>query len=121
MSTLERYILIGVATVFVVVFLRWLKRFLRRNEIQESFPYVFPFGKSTLSGRESITIELPYGDHVRGELLSQNGAVVRQLFGESLKKGTHTLGMDLHGLPPGEYTLRLHFSAQVTTRQVRVR
>jgi hypothetical protein len=120
MSQIERYILIGLATIFVVVFLRWLKRFLRRNEIQESFPYVHPFGKGSLSGKEVLGIELPVGDKVRVEVYSDNGKMVLFLFEEVLKQGSHQKGIDLSELPKGSYTLKITFSNQVTSRQIKI-
>ncbi len=120
MREIERYILIGLVTIFVVVFLRWLKRFLRRNEIQESFPYVHPFGKGTLTGIEVLAFELPARDNVKTEIFSDNGLMVLFLFEESLKEGSYQKGIDLSELPKGSYTLKITFSNQITSRQINV-
>ncbi len=116
MSQLERYILIGLATIFVVVFLRWLKRFLRRNEIHESFPYLHPFANSVLTETELLTFDLPSTNNVKAEVFSESGVMVLLLFEESLKAGNHQKAIGLGALQKGDYTLKITFSNQITSR-----
>ena len=120
MSQAERYILIGLVAIFIVVFLRWLKHYLRRNEILESFPYVYPFGKSTLNGKEILIFELPSSDTVKAEVLSSDGGVVLFLFESKLRPGKHEQVIDLSSLPYGNYQVKITFSNQVTTRSIRI-
>lgn len=116
MSTLENYLLISLFFVFLLVFYRWLKRYLRRNDITESFPYVYPFEKKELYGRETVQIELPKGSAVRIEILTDDGDVVDTAFDGNSEKGTHIYGFDCTVLNPGAYDLRITFSNQITTR-----
>lgn len=120
MSTIENYLLISLFFVFLLVFYRWLKRYLQRNDITESFPYVYPFDKTELSGRETVQIELPRSSAVRIEILSDGGDVVDMAFEGDLQKGTHIQGFDCSVLEQGSYELRITFSNQVTTRTFRV-
>lgn len=102
--------------VFLLVFYRWLKRYLQRNDITEPFPYVYPFEKKALNGREIVQIELPRSSAVRIEILSDGGEVVDLTFEGELQKGTHVQGFDCSILEPGSYELKITFSNQVTTR-----
>jgi len=121
MSTIEKYILTTLVVIFVVVFVRWLKRYLRRNEIHESFPYLFPFEKNPVDAHQIIRIDLPHNARVKGEILLPNGDVKLVVFEEVLEKGIQTKGMHTDSLSDGMYELRLTFPNQVTTRGFEVR
>lgn len=121
MSQLEKYILVTLFVVFAVVFARWLKRFLRRNEIQEKFPYVFPFDSVVVEDNQLIRIELPQAQRVKGELVLPNGDVVDILFDEPLQAGIQTKNMRTAHLESGMYELRITFTNQVTNRKIEVR
>jgi len=121
MSTIEKYILTTLVVIFVVVFVRWLKRYLRRNEIHESFPYLFPFEKNPVDAHQIIRIDLPNKARVKGEILLPNGDVKLVVFEEVLEKGIQTKGMHTDSLSDGMYELRLTFPNQVTTRGFEVR
>ena len=123
MSTLETYLLLSLFFVFLLVFFRWLKRYLRRNEIQEAFPYVQPFeyedslsGKKVLRKQDFVRMELPYKSHVRVEVLMDSKTVVLEVFAEDLKEGEHEILLDCSSLDSGSYILRITFDNQVTTR-----
>ncbi len=116
MTGLEKYLLVSLSLVFVFVFLRWLKRYLRRNEIQESFPYVYPFGKNALSGVEALRVELPQKTQVHVQVLSASGQLVRELPSAEFAQGEHSLPLDCRGLEPGAYELCIRFNNQMTTR-----
>lgn len=118
MSKLEQYLLLSLFLVFLLVFYRWLKRYLQRNEIQEAFPYVFPFEGDDTDIKRVIRIELPQKSPVRIELRSLVGHVVLHIFDGELSQGTHRHGMDLSSVEPGQYELRITFSNQVTTRSL---
>lgn len=120
MNSLENYLLFSLIAVFLLVFYRWLRRYLHRNEIQESFPYVFPFDKELLHGMEVVKVELPQKGTVQMDILSNAGEVLRTVPEVVLAAGTHTLSLDCSGLTPGIYSLKLVFSNQVTTRSFRV-
>ncbi len=121
MSTIEKYILTTLVVIFVVVFARWLKRYLRRNEIQESFPYLFPFEKNPVDMHQIIRIDLPNKARVKGEILLSNGDVTQVVFEEVLEKGIQVKGMHTDALSDGMYELRITFPNQVTTRSFEVR
>lgn len=121
MSQLEKYILVTLFVVFAVVFARWLKRFLRRNEIQETFPYVFPFDSTVVEDNQLIKMELPFPQKVKGELILPNGDLVELLFDETLQAGIQTKNMRTVQLANGPYELRITFSNQVTNRKLEVK
>jgi hypothetical protein len=121
MSQLEKYILVTLFVVFAVVFARWLKRFLRRNEIQETFPYVFPFDSTVVEDNQLIKMELPFPQKVKGELILPNGDLVELLFDETLQAGIQTKNMRTAQLANGPYELRITFSNQVTNRKLEVK
>lgn len=121
MSTIEKYILTTLVVIFVVVFARWLKRYLRRHEIQESFPYLYPFEKNPVDMHQEIRIDLPNRARVKGEILLPNGDVKQVVFEEVLEKGIQTKGIHTDSLSDGMYELRLTFPNQVTTRSFEVK
>jgi hypothetical protein len=118
MSLLEKYLLLSLFLVFLLVFFRWLKRYLRRNEIQERFPYVYPFGKEMLGGQEVLKLELPQKAQVRIEVIERSGHFHSLAFEGELPAGLHQLNFDCSGIRPGSYDLRLVFPNQVTTRPI---
>lgn len=117
MSSLENYLLLSLFVVFLFVFYRWLKRYLQRNEIQELFPYVAPFEKRPLRGKEMVHFELPYKALVRIDILNDADLCVLPVSEQELPKGNHMQMFDCTDLPKGRYQLRLTFPNQVTTRQ----
>lgn len=116
MSLLEKYLLVSLFFVLLFVFYRWLKRYLHRNEIQESFPYVFPFDGNVFNGKEVVRFELPQKSNVRIDILSESDALITEVHAGDLDRGTHIIGFDCSQLESGKYQLRITFSNQVTTR-----
>lgn len=121
MSQLEKYLLLSLFVVFLLVFYRWLKRYLQRNEIQEQFPYVFPFEGEDTDVKRVVRIEMPQKSMVRIEVRSAGGAVVVHVFDGELARGVHQKGIDMDTLQPGTYELHITFSNQVTTRTIVLR
>lgn len=116
MSPLEKYLLVSLFFVFLFVFYRWLKKYLQRNEIQEAFPFVFPFEGKVFNGRETLRFELPQQSEVRIEILDESDALISEEYSGELERGTHIHGFDCTVLDPGNYQLRITFSNQVITR-----
>jgi hypothetical protein len=120
METLERFLLVSAIVLFVVVFYRWLLRFLRRKEINDPYPYLFPFEKPALNGREVIKLDMPYPAEVRAEVFNLQGEFLFKPFEETIQKGVHQMAFDVSKLPTGNYELKLTFPNQVIRRPFRV-
>ena len=121
METLERYLLVSAIVLFVFVFYRWLLKYLRRNELQGSFSYVYPFEINAEEAPRDIKFEIPASSEVRGALFRTDGEEVRELFNGVFEKGTHSRDIDYRSLDPGEYHLKLFFPNQVVERTINLK
>ena len=114
METLERFLLVSAIVIFIYVFYRWLLRYLRRKEIQGSFPYVYPFDDDY----SKLKFELKAKGLVTVELYSEDGkSLIKSLYSEELPIATHEIPLDLN-TQSGKYELRITFPNQVTKRVV---
>ena len=120
MTNIERTLLITAIILFIIVFYKWLMRFLHRKEIQGTFPYVFPFESKTLSGVEVLKIDLPAHSVVAPEISNQDGEVVLKLNERELSAGIHSIDMDLSNLQKGIYELKIRFSNQTSRIKIEI-
>lgn len=119
MSTLERFLLVSAVVLFVIIFYRWLLRFLRRKDIEGSFPYVFPF-ESKLSGKADLKVDLPNKTIVSPEILTNDEIIVRKVSEKEYPPGVHAIELDLKGIETGEYELRVRFSNQTSRIKIEI-
>ncbi len=120
MESLERYLLVSAIVLFIFVFYRWLLKFLRRKDLTGNYPYLHPFAKSILSGREVLVFELPNSTRVSAQIRALNGDVVVACFDEEFKSGKHQKQIDTSKAKSGTYELKITFSNQVTTRRIEI-
>jgi hypothetical protein len=120
METLERYLLVSAIVLFLFVFYRWLLKYLRRNDVQGNFSYVYPFAALEGQTPRQVKFEIPQNCEVRGVLWSIEGKEIRQIFSDTFQKGTHTREIDIRGLEAGVYLLKLYFPNQVVERSIRI-
>lgn len=120
METLERFLLVSAIVLFVFIFYRWLLRFLRRKELSDPFPYLFPFDKNALSGKEVLKFDMPYKAEVKAEVFSDEGELLFVAFDQEIAKGIHQMGFDVSSLPKGSYELKVTFPNQVIRRAIKV-
>jgi hypothetical protein len=116
METLERFLLVSAIVLFAIVFYRWLLRYLRRNEINDPYPYLFPFEKQPLSGKEVLKFDMPYAARVKAEVFSDQGRMLFISFDQEISKGIHLMAFDVSSLPQGAYELKITFPNQVIRR-----
>ncbi len=119
MSTLERFLLVSAIVLFAIIFYRWLLRFLRRKDIQGSFPYVFPFN-GKLAEKAHLKVDLPRRTMVSPEILNTEGSLVRKVSEKEYPAGIHAIELDLTGIETGEYELRIRFSNQTSRIKIEV-
>jgi len=119
MSTIERFLLVSAIVLFVIVGYRWLMRFLRRRDIQGSFPYVFPF-EEKLSGVSVLKVDLPKRTLVAPELLSAKGDLILDFNEKEYPMGIHHIDLDVSSLENGEYELKIRFSNQTSRIKVEI-
>ena len=116
METLERFLLVSAIVLFVFVFYRWLLKFLRRKEISDPYPYLFPFSGQPLSGKETLKFDMPYKALVKAEVFSEEGSFLFKSFDQEIEKGIHQMAFDVSSLPSGAYELKVTFPNQVIRR-----
>ena len=119
MSTIERFLLVSSIILFLVVFYRWLTRFLRRKEIQGSFPYVFPF-EEPLSRNAIIKVDLPKRSIVAPEILDHNGVLVLKVPEKEYPQGVHSIDVDCSPVENGKYELKIRFSNQTSRIRIEI-
>ena len=95
MVNIKYFLLISSIILFVFVFHRWLKRYLRRNDINIPFTYLFPFENKQLNGTELIKFDLPYDASIRAEVVTETGELVTVIFDEKFKQGIHSKALCL--------------------------
>jgi len=116
MENFKSFLLISSIILFVFVFYKWLKRYLRRNDINIPFTYLFPFENEYFKGESSIKFDLPMEAMVRAEIVRESGEVVSVIFDERFKIGIHRKEMNLSDVANGTYNLRLSLPDQTITR-----
>jgi hypothetical protein len=119
-ETLQRFLLISAIVLFLFVFWKWLKKFLRRKDIVEPFPYLFPFKGESLSGNEILKFDMPYGAEVKAEVFDLKGVRLFTAFDQRIERGVHQMAFDLSSLPTGQYELKVTFPNQKVTRLFKV-
>jgi len=119
MSTLERFLLVSAIILFLVVFYRWLTRFLRRKDIQGSFPYVFTF-EGNLDGDVLLKVDLPNRSIIAPEIINQEGVVAMKFPEKEYAPGIHSIDLDCSSIENGEYELKIRFSNQTSRIKVKI-
>lgn len=120
METLQRFLLVSAIVLFVIVFYKWLMKYLRRKDYNDPFPYLFPFESEVLSGVETLKFDMPYASQVRAEVYSENGERLFIAFDQEIAKGIHQLVCDVSSLPSGNYELKISFPNQTVRRPIKV-
>ena len=120
MINIKYFLLISAIVLFIYVFYKWLMRYLRKDDINIPFTYLFPFEKDFFSGMDLIKLDLPVDAHVRAEILSQTGDLVLLAFEDDLKKGIVEKQIDFSKVESGKYNLRIVFPDQTITRFIEV-
>jgi hypothetical protein len=120
METLQRFLLVSAIVLFVVVFYKWLTKYLRRKDINDPFPYLFHFDKEFLSGKEALKFDMPYASAVRAEVYSESGDRLFTAFDQKIEKGVHSMALDVSSLPTGSYELKVSFPNQTVRRPIKV-
>ncbi len=116
MESLTRYLLVSAIVLFVIVFYRWLIRYLRRNDIQQVFPYIYPFQSRDFNGSEQLKIELPAHANVLAEIYHHEHGMIREVLRRDLPAGTHEFAIDTSGLAPSAYELKITLPNQTIKR-----
>lgn len=119
MSTIERFLLVSAIILFVIVFYRWLMRFLRRKDIQGSFPYVFPF-EGKLTGKSVLKVDLPNRTNVAPEILSDDGVLIEKFPENEYPMGIHSIELDVSAIETGVYELKIRFSNQTSRIKIEI-
>lgn len=121
MDELRIILLISSIVLFIIVFYRWLLRYLHKNEINVKFSYLFPFEKDVFIGKEKLKIDLPEANQVRAEIIeTANGELILLAFEGRLKKGICEMDIDFEKVQNGEYNLKIILPDQIITRYIRV-
>lgn len=118
MVNIKYFLLISAIVLFVFAFYRWLTRYLRRNDINIPFAYLFPFEQQKLTGTKKIKFDLPTESLVRAELVRENGELVTVIFEEKFKIGIHDREFNVSKVANGSYNLRLCLPDQIITQFV---
>lgn len=116
MENLKHFLLISSIVLFVFAFYKWLKRYLRKNDITIPFTYLYPFESERFDGSGSIKFDLPIDAMVRAEIIKENGDLVTVVFEERFKTGIHSKEINLSMVASGNYNLRLCLPDQTITR-----
>ncbi len=120
METLQRFLLVSAIVLFVIVFYKWLMKYLRRKDINDPFPYVFPFEREVLSGEELLKFDMPYASQVKAEVYSESEERLLTAFDQEIKQGIHIMAFDVSSLPSGNYELKVSFPNQTVRRPIKV-
>jgi hypothetical protein len=94
-------------------------RFLRRKDIQGSFPYVFPF-EGKISGKAILKVDLPNKTMVSPEIFSDEGNLIERFPQKELPAGLHSIELDLTRIKSGVYELKIRFSNQTSRIKIEV-
>jgi hypothetical protein len=120
METFQRFLLVSAIVLFIIVFYQWLMKYLRRKDINDPFPYVYPFDKETLSGQETLKFDMPYAANVKAEIYSEQNERLLLAFDQEIDQGIHVMALDLSSLPSGKYELKITFPNQTIRRSIGV-
>jgi hypothetical protein len=120
METLQRFLLVSAIVLFIIVFYKWLTKYLRRKDIVGPFPYIFPFEREVLSNEEIIKLDMPYSAVVKAEVYSKEDVKLFTAFDQKIEKGIHQMRFDTSSLPSGEYELRVEFPNQTIRRYITI-
>lgn len=121
MVNVKYFLFFSAIILFVLVFYRWLMRYLRRNDINIKFAFLFPFDKPYFSHRDNIKIDVAITGMVRAEIIStSSGEVVSVLFEELLDPGIQTKEIDFSPVADGDYIFKIIFPDQTITRFIRI-
>ena len=120
METFQRFLLVSAIVLFIIVFYQWLKKYLRRKDINDPFPYVFPFENDHVSGKETMKFDMPYSAQVRAEVYSEDGERLYTAFDQKIAKGIHLMEFNVSSLPSGKYELKVTFPNQTIRRPINV-
>jgi len=120
METFQRFLLVSAIVLFIIVFYKWLMKYLRRKDISDPFPYLFPFEKQVLSGQEILKFDMPYDAQVKAEVLDNNEKRLFMAFDQEIKKGVHQMAFDVSSLPSGTYELKVSFPNQTVRRPIKI-
>lgn len=120
MVNLKYFLLISAVILFVYVFYKWLTRYLRRNDINIKFTYLFPFEGSYICRKGNVKIDIAVDGFVRAEVVRENGELVMIAFEEQLKSGICNKEIDFTPVASGSYIFRIVLADQTITRYIRV-
>ncbi|HKK39131.1 MAG TPA: hypothetical protein VJ949_06920 [Cryomorphaceae bacterium] len=120
METFQRFLLVSAIVLFIIVFYKWLMKYLRRRDINDPFPYLFPFEKDVLSGQEVLKFDMPYKSQVRAEVYSTDEQKLFTAFDQEIEKGVHQMAFDVSSLPSGTYELKVSFPNQTLRRPIKI-
>jgi len=120
METFQRFLLVSAIVLFIIVFYQWLMKYLRRKDINDPFPYVYPFDKPSLSGQETLKFDMPYPANVRAEVYSESDERLLTAFDQEIAEGIHMMAFDVSSLPAGKYELKVTFPNQTVRRTITV-
>lgn len=120
MDNLKYVLLISAVLLFVFVFYKWLTRYLRRNDINVKFTYLFPFDESYICRKGKVKMDIAVDGFVRGEVVRENGELVMIAFEEQLKSGIHDKEIDFTPVASGSYIFRIVLADQTITRYIQL-
>jgi hypothetical protein len=120
METLQRFLLVSAIVLFAFVFYKWLMKYLRRKDINDPFPYLFPFEREVLTGEETLKFDMPYPSQVKAEVYSESDERLLTAFDQEIKQGIHIMAFDISSLPSGTYELKVSFPNQTVRRAIKV-
>lgn len=121
MEELKIVLLISAVILFIIVFYRWLLRYLHKDEISVKFSYLFPFDKEVFKGTERLKLDLPEPSLVRAEVLeTSNGELLHLVFDGRLEQGISEMIIDFAHVQNGDYHLKIVLADQSITRFIKV-
>jgi|SRR5690554_1115376 len=120
MVNLKYFLLISAVLLFAFVFYRWLTKYLRRNDINIKFAYLFPFDGAYICRKGNLKLDIAVDGIVRAEVVRENGELVMVAFEEQLKTGIYDREIDFTPVASGDYIFRIVLSDQTITRYIRV-
>jgi|SRR5690554_5080733 len=120
MENLKYALLISGGILFALVFYKWLTKYLRRNDINIKFTYLFPFEEPYICRKGNVKMDIAIDGSVRAEVLNENGELVMVAFEEPLKSGIHEKEIDFTTIASGSYVFRIVFPDQTITRYIQI-
>lgn len=114
-DSIAKYLLVSAIVLFVIVFFKWLKRFLRRKEIQQKYAYLYPLENKQLNNI-SLRIEMPFKGDIAIFIYDSFGNLQMKTDAASFDKGEHKFELNIKELPKGKYDLIIHTPHQKIRR-----